>query len=177
MSEAILVSRKRTPCWTVGKEDGTSWIGIDFGANRLFAPTHYALCNGSPEEGWCPRIDPQGGDCLSPPMPQAEVKCSSGGRSVCLVAGMDMYGWALEGYHEGSRQWTMLDPPTPSKILRSPYGVATFPIPPSPTSTTQQPDLRSFRRLRLRSCHPNSRGTHALPICAMEFYGALYETT
>lgn len=92
------------------------------------------------------------------------------------MAGMDMYGWALEGYHEVSRQWTMLDPPTPSKVLPSPYGVATFPIPATTTSTAKQLD-RGFRRLRLRSCHPNSRGTHALPICAIEFYGALYEAT
>lgn len=51
MSESTLVSRKRLACWTedgAGKAD--TWVGVDF-AGHGFAPTHYTLCNGSPDPG------------------------------------------------------------------------------------------------------------------------------
>jgi hypothetical protein len=49
MSESLLLSRKRLPCWTDDKDE--TFICLDLGAKRLFAPTHYTLCNGSPEPG------------------------------------------------------------------------------------------------------------------------------
>lgn len=49
-SESLLVARKRAPCWTRDAED--SWICVDLGRNRAFAPTHYTLCNGSDQPGF-----------------------------------------------------------------------------------------------------------------------------
>jgi hypothetical protein len=48
-SEALLVARKRQPCWTAGAPD--AWICLDLGRNRALKPTHYTLCNGSPDPG------------------------------------------------------------------------------------------------------------------------------
>lgn len=49
-SEALLVARKRQPCWTHDMPD--AWICLDLGRNRALSPTHYTLCNGSPENGF-----------------------------------------------------------------------------------------------------------------------------
>jgi len=48
--EALLVARKRQPCWTRDVPD--SWICLDLGRNRALSPTHYTLCNGSPHPGF-----------------------------------------------------------------------------------------------------------------------------
>lgn len=48
MSESIIVSRRRLACWTEDSKD--SWIALDFGG-KGFVPTHYTLCNGSPDPG------------------------------------------------------------------------------------------------------------------------------
>lgn len=48
-SEALLVARKRQPCWTAATPD--AWICLDLGRNRALKPTHYTLCNGSPDPG------------------------------------------------------------------------------------------------------------------------------
>lgn len=31
-----------------------------------------------------------------------------------------------------------------------------------------------YRRIRIKSCTPNSLGTHSIPLCALEVYGKLY---
>ena len=49
-SEALLVARKRQPCWTTDTPD--AWMCVDLGRNRALAPTHYTLCNGSPDTGF-----------------------------------------------------------------------------------------------------------------------------
>jgi len=85
-------------------------------------------------------------------------------------AGNDFQGWVFEGFHENSRQWLSLDPPNPSHLIHSPYGVCVFALPKT------NPDHR-FRRLRLRSCQPNSQGSNAIPLCAIELYGTLYTTS
>ena len=47
--ENLLVARKRMPCWTANAPD--AWICLDLGRNRALKPTHYTLCNGSPDPG------------------------------------------------------------------------------------------------------------------------------
>jgi len=48
-TESTLVSRKRVQCMTSPSKD--SWISLDIGARKSFAPTHISLCNGSSSPG------------------------------------------------------------------------------------------------------------------------------
>lgn len=82
-----------------------------------------------------------------------------------------------------------------AKTLASPYGVNTFQVIVadrekhtgwvflSPAlimmlrTRMQVPKVdtaQRYRRIRIKSCTPNSLGTHSIPLCALEVYGKLY---
>ncbi|CAM9685306.1 unnamed protein product, partial [Phaeothamnion confervicola] len=90
--------------------------------------------------------------------------------SLCSGAdreGFDMVNWVCEGYDVRTRMWVILthDTTRTPLVLRSPYGVATWPV---------DSMGKSFRFIRLRSTGPNGAAGQALPVCAIELYGRLF---
>ncbi len=80
-------------------------------------------------------------------------------------AGFDLLSWAFEGYDAARDEWVDLhtEPPPP---LTSPWGVQTIKV---------DARGRRWRYLRVRVAGPNLKNTYELPVCAWEFYGALYQ--
>ena len=77
----------------------------------------------------------------------------------------DLLSWAFEGYDAARDEWVDLhtEPPPP---LTSPWGVQTIKV---------DARGRRWRYLRVRVAGPNLKNTYELPVCAWEFYGALYQ--
>jgi hypothetical protein len=173
--EEAVVSRKRGE--VVVKHGADVFLCLDLGRSRTMAPTHYTLCHGSAStgfdllnftlEGHSKRLNKWVDLAVAQDAPRT-LK-SPHGVGTWPVDGKvtELGGVDSTHTHCALFPFSHLLPPRQS-----------FPLLLFLTSFVYlEQQGERFRYLRIKSTGPNQRGDNALPICAFEFYGALYRSS